>query len=179
LLFDTSQFEIDTKRVIQNLRETITLGNLRDVIRRLGNELILDNLLEIVKTGYSMSLGWTEKADITLQLYETLYRKGYLQLEAGVSPADWTEGLIKSGRFYARVRQLKDEDNIIITSEGISFTINFSQLERDIFYLELVRLSGRDYINSLLKIIDEEFNNETFKDKLKEFIDSIMKLYRE
>ena len=174
-----THFELGTKRIIQNLRQTITLDNLRDILKRLGNELILDNLLEIIKTGYSMSLGWRPKSNITLQLYETLRRKGYLQLEEGITPADWTEGLIKSGRFHNRVKQMRDEDNLITTPEGAAFSINFSQLERDIFYLELVRLSGRDYISSLSQIIDEEFKNESFRNKLKEFIDSIMKLYRE
>lgn len=174
--FDLTHFERGTKRIIQNLRQAITLDNLRDIIKRLGNEIILDNLLEIIKKGYSMSLSWQPKSDITLQLYETLHRKGYLQLEEGISPADWTEGLIKSGQFYNKVQQMKDKDNVVVTSDGYSFSINFSQLERDIFYLELVRLSGRDYISALFNIIDEEYKNETFKNKIKEFIDSIMKV---
>jgi hypothetical protein len=155
----------------KRLEKNMNQNKLTKLIQDLGNEVVLDSLIEVVERGYLMGFGW-EKLESTIRKYKLDLEKGRLQIVGEISEDDWRRGLIKTGRFLLRVKEERANNKTQINGKKITYVLDVEQIEKDLSYLQYLRLS-RDYYQALLNLIDERYGKSTIVDKIKHLLELI------
>ena len=130
------------------------------ILRYLGDKVILDAFIGLVKFGYIQAPQWRRKLKKTLKRYSQLMKSVPEDFHKDAQKF-WRSGLVKTGRFLSRVERLKGEN---LVNQGV-YRLDVGALEREVLnnrgeqYLDAIRRSGREYFQTLL-----DFSKENFSD---------------